>query len=106
MKKALALMVLVSALLLGSKDASAAHRPQKPTILHQHSNADGVRVIRIRNPGKTGYVYFECENVISLTPIRVPHGTHTIHLTTNEEYRVVSPPPCVVHRWVEGDNAP
>ncbi len=111
MKNLIALLVLATALLLGSKEASAAHRhqahkPLKPTIVHQHSNLEGVRVIRIRNPGKAGYVYFECENVISVDPIRVPHGTHTIHLTTNRQYYIVSPPPCVISRWVEGENAP
>lgn len=86
--------------------ALANAAPAKPSIVQQHTNVEGVRVIKIRNPGKTGWVYLECENVMSVSPIRIPRGTHTIHLTTNRQYYIVSPPPCVIRRWVVGENAP
>lgn len=79
---------------------------KEPHVIRQFTTEDGVRVILIDNPLKAGWVFFECQNVVSIQPIKVEHGVQTITLTTNTPYTVVSPPPCVIHKFIVGENLP
>lgn len=84
-----------------------AARSPLPHIVSQHQTPDGKREIKFENPRKGDiWVYIECESIMSVDPIRVQHGTHNILLQSNEEGVAVSPPPCLLHFWVSGDNAP
>lgn len=66
----------------------------------------GYREIVVKNTGKTAWVFFECQNSVSVHPVLVPKGVHTIQLVTDTDYTVVSPPPCVIHEISTKDNSP
>jgi hypothetical protein len=77
-----------------------------PHIIRQFTTEDGVRVILIDNPEKAGWVFFECQNVVSIHPTKIENGIQTVTLTTNEPYTIVSLPPCVIHKFIVGENVP
>ena len=89
-----------------SHDKMSRKTGKLPHIIRQFTTEDGVRVILINNPEKAGWVFFECQNVVSIHPTKIEHGVQTVTLTTNEPYTIVSPPPCVIHEFIVGENVP
>ncbi len=86
--------------------AAAQAKDSSPKVVSQHQTKDGSRAITVRNPRGTIWAYFECENVISVQPIRIPHGTHIIVIRPNEDDVEVSDFPCFLKFWVGGKDAP
>lgn len=106
MLRSIMLKVLLLATLLFAVPEHAYGKDTNPKVVSQHQTKDGGRAITVKNPRGTIWAYFECENVISVQPIRIPHGTHVIIILPNEDDVAVSDFPCFLKYWVGGENAP
>lgn len=74
---------------------------KEPHITSQKSTKDGGREIWVHNPlNQAVWLYFECENIISLEPVGVPARLISeIHLKSNESDTVVKDNTCYISKW-------